>query len=510
MLKSKFVVGLFFLLAQVGFSQGYYLCYFTDKPIADHSNPSSFLSERSVQRKLDAGVKIDERDYPINTVYLDSLIQFGVTVRTSSKWFNAALIWVADSNQFAQLNGKTFVNKLEFVTKHSGGVNTLQKDYLLGEETFVNQFDYERIAYKGDGVLIAITDGGFLGVDTLRSFQHLFRDNKVGTVNLLSKSETVFNYNEHGTNVLSLMASSSIGLVPNASYQLYVTEDVDSESALEEVLWLRAAEMADSSGVDIINVSLGYNVDHDFTDEDYTLFDMNGMTTIISRAANIATEKGIVVVSSAGNDGNTEWGKITSPADALDVITVGSVNRNLQKSVFSSVGPTADDRLKPEIAARGESVQVISSNGSFKNVNGTSFSAPIISSMCAIAKQLSPTLTVSEIKQAVIQSGTDYPNSNNELGYGVFDFGKFIQQAAITTSELVHYFVQPNGDLNIINLTGEEISAALYTLKGQKVAELTSSKRKEIIPLATYTANSMFLLKVFVGDIIETHKVFLN
>lgn len=510
MYKNKLLFWLLFLLAQNVCSQGYYLCYFVDKPISSNSTYPSFLSERCLQRKQAAEIVLDERDYPVDSTYLERITELGVTVRTTSKWLNAALIWVADSGLLAVVDTLSFVSKTEFVTKHSGGINSLENEDLIGEETFLNQFDYERVATQGDGILIAVTDGGFLGVDTLSTFQHLFANHKVEGFNLLHNSETVFNYNEHGTNVLSLMASAAIGLVPNASYQLYVTEDVDSESALEEVLWLRAAEMADSSGVDIINVSLGYNIYHDVESEDYTFFDMNGATTIISRAANIATEKGMVVVASAGNDGNTSWGKIVAPADAFDVIAVGSVNRNLQKSVFSSVGPTADNRLKPEISARGENVSVISSNGNRIENNGTSFSAPIITSMCAIAKQLNPLYSVGEIKQAIIQGGANYPESDNELGFGVFDFEKFIQQVEVETAELVHWFVTSNGDLNVINLTGNETVIALYTLKGQKVTDLVSIKRKEIISLTPYTTCGMFVLRVVVGDKTEIHKVFLH
>jgi subtilisin family serine protease len=208
-----------------------------------------------------------------------------------------------------------------------------------------------------------------------------------------------------------------IGTGYDASFILAVTEDVGSETTAEEDNWLAAMEWADSLGVDIINTSLGYNVMDDGIH--YTYQDMDGNTTIITRAADIAASKGILCVIAAGNEGNGSWQKITAPCDADSVLCVGSVNFNRLRSSFSSMGPTADGRIKPDVMAMGGLAAVASSNLDFTYSSGTSFATPIITGLVACLWQANPTKSNMEILQAIKNSADRAYNPDTLYGWGI-------------------------------------------------------------------------------------------
>ena len=282
--------------------------------------------------------------------------------------------------------------------------------------------------YKGETIRIGIFDSGFQGVNSTVPFQHIFAEGRIdveSSKDFVFNSGDVFQYDEHGTEVFSVIAAfqegNFVGGSYEANYQLYVTEDVNSEYRIEEYNWLFAAEMADSSGVDVINASLGY-YDFDDTSMNYSKDEMDGNTTVVTKAAQFATDRGIVVVCSAGNEGGIAWQIITAPADARDVLAVASVNSGGQRSTSSSIGPSADGRIKPDVAALGVNTSVIKPDGSAGSASGTSLSSPLVASLVAGVWQRYPQLTNKELIEAVRESASQADNPDFLLGYGIPNF----------------------------------------------------------------------------------------
>jgi serine protease AprX len=271
-------------------------------------------------------------------------------------------------------------------------------------------------------MLIAVLDGGFLGANLFEPLKGVFNENRlIAAKDFVTNGGNPFLYSGHGTSAWSTIASDYkdfIGTAPKADFILCVTEDVASEYRIEEYNWLIAAEYADSIGVDIITSSLGYS---SFSDAamDYTYQDMDGQTAIITRASNLAIKKGILVITSAGNEGNNAWRYVTAPADGADNITVGSVKSDYSISAFSSQGPTADDRIKPDVVALGQGTTLLSSNGTISQANGTSFSAPLVAGYSAGIWQAHPEFTNLEVVQYIRNSGTRFDDPDNYFGYGI-------------------------------------------------------------------------------------------
>jgi len=275
----------------------------------------------------------------------------------------------------------------------------------------------------GEGMLIAVFDGGFLGVDQTQPFDHLvINDQLITTFDFVGSSSNVFRYDDHGTKVLSVIAANNPGVftgsVFDANFILCVTEDVSSEYRVEEYNWLFAAELADSAGVDIINTSLGYSV-FDEPNMNYSVEDLDGSTTVISNAASIAASKGMVLTISAGNAGSSNWQSITAPADALDVLSVGAIKNDSTKALFSSTGPSADGRIKPDVVALGVNTAVINRNGNMVFNNGTSFSAPQIAGLAAGVWQSSPEFNYLQVIESIKNSGHLAQNPDNQTGHGI-------------------------------------------------------------------------------------------
>ena len=455
-------------------------------------NPQNYLSQQSISRRNKNQVIFSKEDYPVHQPYIDEVKGMGVAVKITSKWFNAVLV-LADETQKTNLETTVFVDSLVLVSRLLKGssqpkppARTFETRSSMGEY-FVNDKSLEGYFNRGQGVKIAVFDGGFLGVNQHEEFQHLYEEERIVTKDLLANGTNVYQYNDHGTQVLSVLAAAN-GLVPQADYELYVTEDVDIETRVEEIYWLRAAEMADSSGVDIINSSLGYSLFHNLKEEDYQLADLDGKTSIITRAANFATSKGIIVVTSVGNEGKEAgWNKMNMPGDAFDVITVGAVNASGFRADFSSLGPTADGRIKPEIMSLGVAVNVLNKNG-WTTAGGTSFSAPSISGVCALLLQQNATLTREEVKQLIIQSGNRYDQPDNEYGYGVLDFELLMskQSQQPTVFNPVFYFTNDGREINFLNADKKTLTIGMYTLDGKVFYQGNSSEALITLPYPQY------------------------
>jgi serine protease AprX len=416
------------------------------------NQPRSFLSERSLQRRERQGIKIDSFDLPVTKAYVDNIVSPAVSLRYVSKWLNGAVVSVQELDSAYRLKIKFFVDDVVYLgkseapakdgksgTKQIGPLQDFnESEYASSTDEakrlynmsfkqvdMIHGIDVHQAGYRGEGMYVAVFDAGFYRVDELSAFKSLFEDNRLlATFDIQSGDEKVYEDNDHGMNVLGVMAANSpnniIGTAPAASYVLFRTESKKFESQLEELNWVRAAEMADSLGVDVINSSLGYNT---FDDKrlDHTHEELDGKSTYVSRGAAISATRGMLVVNASGNDGNKMWKKINFPADAKDILTVGAVDLSLEPPSFSSFGPTADYRIKPEISALGYQTNITTTYGVGK-ANGTSFSCPVIAGMMACLWQSDRTKTPGELISVISRCGHLYNDPDNVLGYGVPDF----------------------------------------------------------------------------------------
>ncbi len=434
---NKQIFLLFIFLWGAGHAQiNRYAVFFRDKAGTPYSisNPSAFLSQRALDRRSKNQITITETDLPVTPAYIDNLRNAGATVLFTSRWFNAAIVQCANSLLPALL-ALPEVSRIELVApgpRPSGGgrvtapANTNEVTDIQLSMHGLNTMQLD--GGNGQGIFVAVFDSGFSGADTLAAFHHVFNEGRVPPgflFNMVYGGNHVFGFDDHGTAVWSVIAAQVSGTfaggAPKAFFMLAVTEDVNSEYRIEEYNWAVAAERADSAGVDVINTSLGYNT-FDDPSMDYQPEDMNGETAVISRAAAMASARGMVVVVSAGNEGSRPWQIITAPADAAQVLATGNVNSSGVKNASSSIGPSADGRIKPDVAALGTGVSVYRANGSLGTLTGTSLAAPLATSLVAGLMQLFPEAGAAEITAAVRMGASQAGTPDNLIGYGIIDY----------------------------------------------------------------------------------------
>lgn len=419
-----------------------YLVFFTDKSGTPYSldAPEEFLTERSLQRRAAQNIPVDARDLPVNPDFIDAVTDLGdVRAVVPIKWFNALLIEtedeaaleaIADLPSVSGLRGSTFlriddVDEREFLPAEVAKSDTDYGD-ALNQIDMINGLGLHADGYRGEDMLIGVFDGGFSALQNSLVLSPLFNSDRITAVrNFPDENDAVFERSTHGTFVMSVMAADApslmIGTAPDASYILCITEDVTAERRIEEVLWVAAAEYADSLGVDVINTSLGYTV-FDVEEESYTYEDMDGNTTLITRGSDIAASRGILIVTSAGNQGAQDWKYISAPADGDSVLAVGAVDPEGTVAAFSSRGPSSDGRVKPNIVAQGEATALTDLDSATVTGNGTSFSAPVISGMAASLWQAFPEATAWQVHQAIEASATLFQMPNDSMGFGIPDF----------------------------------------------------------------------------------------
>ncbi len=413
-----------------------YWVEFADKNNSEYSisNPEAFLSSKAIERRTNQGIAFDSTDLPVNKSYLDSLKSLGVQIHCTSKWFNGAVIVTTDSILLDTLQNLSFIKSIDYEATISSKTDSISEDIeerfmKVADDNYELQLDMINLltlhndSLKGDGMLIAILDAGFKDADSLESLEHVWNENRVlATKDFVNDSTDIFASHYHGAMVFSIIAGSwenkLIGTAPEASFLLVRTENSNSEYLIEEYNWLAGAEYADSAGADLINSSLGY-YSFDDSNQDHTYADMDGNTTPVTKAALMAARKGILVVNSAGNEGNDPWYNIIAPSDADSILCVGAVDRNEEITSFSSRGPSSDDRTKPDVCARGGSTFGQKNIGSVTQGSGTSFSAPIITGMSACLWQAFPQATNQQIRTAIIQSADRYTSPDDEYGYGI-------------------------------------------------------------------------------------------
>ncbi|MCC2544868.1 S8 family serine peptidase [Hymenobacter sp. BT175] len=489
-----------------------HLIYFRDKANSPYSvtQPQAFLSARSLQRRTRQNIPVLPRDLPVNPSYVSQVKAVpGAQLLYTSRWFNAAMV-SCDSVTLAQLQALPSVRSATTLSRNQATRSRKRDAEVESQrgaqaEQLLSRADYGRAFrqadmigavamhnanFRGEGMQIAVFDAGFPAVDVIPGFTSMLQERRLAsTFNFVDKTQAVFLRNNHGTATLSTMAGNQpgyfIGTAPKATYHLLITEDINSEHPVEEANWLVAAEYADSVGVDIISSSLGYTT-FDFPSIDYTYNDLNGRTAISSRAATMAARVGILVVNSAGNEGGGPWRYISAPADADSIMTVGAVDSLGNRAGFSSYGPTADGRIKPNLAAQGQATTFLNSAGVAVRGNGTSFSCPVLAGMIAGFWQANRNLTAQQVISFMQRSGTRFTSPNNEVGYGIPHFVRAYNLANPSTPLAVStgaktpdgLAVYPNptrdGEMNLLltpEFRGASLRIRLYDGRGSLVSE---------------------------------------
>lgn len=491
------------VLPMVVFSQEEAWVYFNAKANEQYfyDNPLQMLSQRSLDRRLNQQIDLDFKDIPINHDFIAVISSVpGIKVMAKSKWLNA--VHVRGSQELlnylkefscvakvdfankqlneAKLSDKIAVSLLQYKKKEKNEKLMRASLIAIKQIEMLNGQILHQQNFRGSGKIIAVLDAGFLGVDKTAAFKRI-RDNHqiLGGYNFVMRDENIYSLDSHGTSVLSTMAAyvenKLEGTAPEASYYLFITEDVRTENPVEESLWVEAAEKADSLGVDIINTSLGYS-DFDNPLYNHSDIEIKETGTFISKAAEIASSRGMIVIASAGNDGDTPDPYVGAPADAPSVVTVGAVRADKTRAVFSSIGPDFDNRIKPDVMAQGENTLVTDEKGNLVYLSGSSFSAPIISGMLACLWQAFPDKTNEEIKELMYQSANRYTKPNNEYGYGIPDFNLALKGGIAAKKESFKYYTAyPNPATDFVKVDFPvSLSSGkvfFYSVSGQNVLE---------------------------------------
>ena len=524
--------------------------FLKDKPKATTflSSPLSMLSQRALDRRTRQNIALDSKDVPIETTYFTQIKNTpGITVLAKSKWLNAIHVQGAKTIIDNLKSTYSFVLSIEFAdrTLNAKGASTRKtvrapkKNKFTEETTTFNYGDasnqiemlkgnfLHQQGFTGTGMYIAIIDGGFSGVNTLDIFKRVRDNNQIlggydfvkrnadFYVTELSPNDNTTIINKHGTNVFSTIAgyieNQFVGTAPDAFYYLFRTEDPPTESPIEETLWVEAAERSDSLGVDVINTSLGYTT-FDDPKYNYAYADMDGKTTFISRGAEIASSRGMLIVTSAGNEGNKTWKYIGAPGDVQNVFSVGAVNSTNAIAPFSSFGPTSDNRVKPDVLAQGLGAYVVNVyTGLPRSGNGTSFSSPIMAGVVACLWQAFPNLTNLQIMQRIRESADKYNSPTAQEGYGIPNFQTaytilanedvgFIKKATIFPNPVTNKIT-----LQIANQHLANTKIQVYNVIGKKVFEKNNLISKIIDVSELYSG--IYILKITNGNQQKTIKM---
>ncbi|MGL1885201.1 MAG: S8 family peptidase [Reichenbachiella sp.] len=536
--------GILFVLlvwANTSFAQiDRYIVFFPDKANSSFSidQPEDFLSQRALDRRERQNISITSEDLPVSGSYLDSLNNYSLTAVYATKWLNGVMI-EATADQINLIKSRSFVSSIELVAPGSKitidqGEKGFEYNLTAPAESKYTSADQLNMLgademhqdnITGMGIWIGVFDAGFKSVNESAVFVDLFSEERLkNTFDFTQNNYDVFSAKEdHGTSVLSCIVSASetmTGTSPDAMISLFVTEDPSTEFPIEEYNWLFAAEKADSLGIDVISSSLGYydfdqKVGYDFTN--YTYEDLDGKTSTISKAAQFATDRGILVVTSAGNEGNNDWQYITMPADVADVITVGAVTSSNNLASFSSTGPTSDDRVKPDVVAKGVYTTVLNGDNEITIRSGTSFSGPLISGFAASVWQLFPDLTNKELKDVITGSGDRVDRIDTLKGFGIPSYNRIVDDGddsedILSMSEFLgkefHVFPNPiRGNTISIRIerefSREDLVLTLYSPNGEVVneSEFIKVRKGDVLQLDfNDSGKGIYILRIQMED----------
>lgn len=482
---NRFLLFLFLIISHCSiYANVYrYRLFFDGKP---DSKPVA-LSDRAVSRRDRLSIMTDDLDLNVSSLYLQELRKAGFTIVTCSRWLNSAVVMKSDGSAITdvEMSSFPFVKKSELITMPESSSQATTRAPERNQESYstfaptedcttplreVNAYEsLYRAGYRGEGVLIAVFDGGYLRLNECD-----FLNDKVDFVHDLynpSETETAFTGSNHGIQCMSIMACPEeegvCGTAQDARYYLFCTENNTYESAIEEDMWVAAAEMADSLGVDIISSSLGYG-EYNHNLLSHTPDELAQNSVFVSIGAKIASQKGILVVNSSGNYGNRSWRRILFPSDTEEVLTVGAYTPDLVAAEFTGLG-FLSPYVKPDVSARGKfcyTIQPVNNGFEVRNIAaGTSFSTPLIAGLCASLWSAVPELTPTELRQVIDRSASDYDNPTIFTGYGLPDFAAALKMAR----ELKGYTSLDN----IINEATDGRSAAsrCYNLMGLPVTK---------------------------------------
>ena len=392
------------------------------------------LSPVAQQMRVERGITIDSLDYAVSPIYLDSIETLGANILHTSRWFNGATV-EANEQTIQAIKQCTFVDTiyltrtdeessvippLSLRKREAKGEGLEAKGEGLEQLAQLNLLPLHQTGYKGQGIRIGIADGGFYNADSLESLPH---DQWLGYTDLTDSQHDFFGpEGNHGTLCLSAIMGQQEnyqGVATQAEYFLFRTEEHNTESPKEIDNWVAAIEMADSLGLHIVSTSLGYTT-FDQEHFNFAYADMDGRTSRGAQASLIAARKGMLLVTAIGNEGNKTWHYLSTPADADSILSVGAVNKDGAIAMFSSYGPSADGRVKPEVCAMGEGTSLISpANNAVISSNGTSFACPLIAGMAASLWSALPQATNMEIREMIIRSCDRYSQPHEQYGYGI-------------------------------------------------------------------------------------------
>ncbi|PCI94584.1 MAG: peptidase S8 [Flavobacteriales bacterium] len=513
---KKYISFLVLSLAVITISaQHRYMVSFSDKGQFSSVNIAEVLSPRAIKNHQKNKVEFNELDFPVNPNYITQLSQYGTVVKVS-KWLNIVIINSTEpANVILELpfvkevellaTGEIYAND-KFKQEETPQLKTLNYDSTYQQNTQIGVDCIHDKGFLGENVLLAVLDAGFNNMDSVIAFDSLFLQNRIiDKYDFIDNDTNVFEKSGHGTLVSGVIAGNQvnyIGSAPHVNLCLYITEDVSREVHEEEFDLVRGLERADSVGADLVNISLGY-FKFDTLQGDYTYADMDGETTISAQGIQIAASKGLLIVTSAGNSGP---GHIGTPCDPDSILCVGATDTNNIVASFSSVGPSADGRIKPDIAAIGRNAMCVYTDGNIGRCNGTSFSSPLTCGMVACLIQAHPTLTMMDVINSVRESGHQYNTPDSLLGYG-------IPNACIADSllellevgvdeynfeEQSNFDIYPNPTSGFVTITSSDFieSIVFYSIEGKLLKQYHIKNGNSTLINCNDLGKGIYLVKV--------------
>lgn len=464
--KSVFTIVAFVLLLPCFLqAQNHWMVYLKDKQHADF-NPYTYFDSKAIERRIRTNIPIDDpTDWPVTEKYISEITPLVNEVLMTSRWFNSVAVEAGDQ-QISSVKLLPFVMAVEWIepsalplasfNEYDTMVNVREAEVLKGQLSIMGADAWKKSGMDGRGIRIAILDVGFSNADKVPAFDHIRNDNRlIATKDFTKRGNNEFVYygNGHGTEVWSCIAGKigdlQIGLATGAEFLLAKTEK-SSEKYREELNWLAAAEWADKNGADIINSSLGYTANRYFN------WQMDGKTTFVTRAANMAARKGMLVVNAAGNDGGDKWHYIGAPADADSALSVGGIDPATGfHTGFSSYGPTSDKRMKPNVSAYGH--VVAAAPGGLTSTQGTSFASPLVAGFAACAWQSNRKFTNMQLFREIEKSGSLYPYFDYAHGFGIPQAAYFMEKEQLSSEPTFHVLHSGDSLIFVVNKSFNDV-----------------------------------------------------
>ena len=528
-----------------------YYIQFTDKNNSPYSidNPQEFLTQRAIDRRNAHNIDIVANDIPVNTAYLQGVADVGVDLLFATRWLNGVTVYTTNPSLIDEIRDLPYVEnalklkdredhgKKAFFENESYGAAFTNSDlkngntltgldygFSLGQIDQLNGIPLHDQGFQGQGMVIAVLDGGFDGVVEHPVFDSLWANGQIlGNKDFVHVGGNVFTESSHGKSVLSCMGANQpgemIGTAPQASYWLLRSEDVVTENVIEEYNWVSAAEFADSVGADVINSSLSY-IDFDMPQWDHPYSDMDGNTAIATIGADIAASKGILVHNSAGNSGGGSWPWNGAPADGDSVFSIGAVDISDNYASFSSIGPTFDGRIKPAVMALGAGATVAYGTMGVGPSSGTSFSSPIMAGMSTCLWQMYPEKNNMEIIEAIKESASQYHNPDNLMGWGIPNFESAgwilttVERKLDGDESLLHVYPNPFNQslsIEIQAVTGETVQAELISMAGElifsEIIQLQSGSSIHVFDNLNQLVKGIYFLRIVSNDQVAVQRV---